>query len=514
MGDLGPEAHRFADALAAAGQGVWQVLPLCPTSVWHSPYDSPSALAGNPLLISPELLVEDGLLAPSDWEHRPEWRLLARRPADGRTGRTAAGRGHGGPGGAAHPGAAAGDRVDYATAWSLKRSLLALAWSRFATGGQRAAQDEFRAFCAAQGAWLHAHARFSALAEVHGHTRWWDWAGRPGAPDRPLELAALEVADRCAHHAFVQYLFERQWQRLRAHARARGLLFFGDMPIYVGHESAELWRYPQLFKLGPDGQLLARAGVPPDAFSATGQLWGNPIYDWAAMERDGYAFWIERLGRAEVLFDVVRLDHFRAFEAYWEVPREAATAAEGSWQPGPGDRLFQAVHHALGPLPLIAEDLGIITPEVDALRKRWQLPGMRVLQFGFDGDPDNPHALANCGPDSVVYTGTHDHDTLLGWWQSLDAAGRHLVLAALPRDLVPETEADLPWALIEVAESSPGCWTILPVQDVLALGSGARMNVPGTVEGNWTWRLPAGAFGREHQQRLRELAATHGRLPA
>ena len=323
---------------------------------------------------------------------------------------------------------------------------------------------------------------------------------------RALAQARERLADSVERHALAQFLFDRQWGELRAHAHARGVRIVGDIPIFVAYDSADVWAHPELFFLDEQGRPEVVSGVPPDYFSATGQRWGNPLYRWEVMRERGFRWWIERFRRTLELVDVVRVDHFRGFEAYWEVPAAEETALNGAWRPGPGTALFEAVRRELGDLPLIAEDLGLITPEVEALRDGLGLPGMRVLQFAFGDDDENPHLPANYVENSVAYTGTHDNDTSRGWLENGASAGEREGLGRLVR---PGT-GDEGWEMVRIVLASRARFAIVPLQDVLGLGSEARMNVPGTVDGNWAWRLPAGALTGEAAERLREVTrATH-----
>jgi 4-alpha-glucanotransferase len=475
VGDLGPHAYRWVDFLAHARQRYWQVLPLGPPAARgeNSPYRAASAFAGNPLLISPALLIEEGWLDAGDV--------------------------------AVPPDAPAG-RVDYAAAARAKHALLERAYTRFAAGGNHA---EFDAFRAARAAWLRPFAVFRALASRHPGRPWWEWP----EPDRACGAcvsvpAGLEDAVR--REEFIQFLFERQWTRLRAYANECGVRIFGDVPFYVDGESADVWSRPDLFKLDEAGRARVVAGVPPDDFSATGQLWGNPVYAWAAHARDGYAWWVARIRRSFELFDVVRLDHFRGFSAHWEVPAASATAAPGAWVDGPGKALLDAVAAAVPGSSLVAEDLGTITPGVRELIRAGGLPGMKVLLFAFDGDTaSNPHAPHHHVPDAVVYTGTHDNNTARGWFER-DASPT--VRAQLARYLGREYAAsEVSAALVRLAMMSVCRIAILPMQDLLGLGADARMNRPSTPNGNWEWRLAPGQLTPELANHLGELTEAYGR---
>lgn len=475
IGDLGPEAARFLAWAAAAGQRLWQVLPLGPPEAPHnSPYTALSAFAGNPLLLSPERLYEAGLLAKSDL-------APPRLPAE---------------------------RVDFPAVAAWKEKLLRRAWSRFQTASTPAQRQAFDAFRAApeQASWLEDWSLFATLHQHGGGRGWWTWA--PELAHR--EAAALKRARRqqtseIAYHAFVQHQFFLQWQRLRAKADELGIRILGDLPIYVAHNSAEVWAHQDLFDLDAAGQPRAVGGVPPDDFSADGQHWGNPLYRWDRMAETGYGWWVDRLAAQLRLTDLVRLDHFRGFEAYWRVPAGAATAASGSWEAGPGRALFDALAAALGELPLVAEDLGVITPEVEALRRDLELPGTRVLQFAFDG-ADNPHLPHRFEPATMVYTGTHDNDTTRGWYRRLDRAAKRRA-----RTLSGGTARTMHRALIRLAYGSIAERAMVPVQDLLGLGSEARFNTPGVARGNWAWRLLEGQLSPSRAAPVRDLAEVSGR---
>lgn len=466
IGDLGPQATRFLDWMARAGFGLWQVLPLGPTGYGDSPYQCFSAFAGNPYLVSPELLAEEGLLARGDLRH-------PRFPAG---------------------------RVDYGPVIEWKNAMLGRAFERFRA--RRPAKiarrlEAFRARKSVKG-WLGDFTLFLALKEAHGGAVWntWDKALRAREP-RALAKARRDLADRIEFHTFAQFLFFDQWDRIRRQAHERRLFIVGDMPIYVAYDSADTWANQAMFKLRRDGTPTHVAGVPPDYFSATGQLWGNPIYRYDAMRRDGYAWWIARVRAMMEQVDYIRLDHFRGFEAYWEVPAGEKTAINGRWVRGPREALFEALERALGRIPIIAENLGVITEEVEDLRRRFGLPGMKVLQFGWGTlatrplvpDPDcvfHPHKI---GAEDVVYTGTHDNPTTVQWWEEFATpAEKALFRAYLGDDGSAPHET-----LRRVAFTSPAHTAILPMQDLLGLGAEARMNYPGRESGNWGWRMGAGA---------------------
>jgi len=475
IGDLGPAAHRFVDFLARAGQRRWQILPVGPTGFGDSPYAAHSSFAGNPLLISPELLVADGYLDPDA------------------------------PG---HPDLSDGP-VPYEAVRRYKGFLLARAFDRFERHPPEGAAEAFAAFCASAD-WLDDYALFEALKAHHGGAPWrvWEEGVRRRSP-RGLAEWRAKLAREVERIRFEQFLFFAQWGRLKAHAAGRGVRIIGDLPIFVPEDSADVWVHPDLFKLDPDGVPTVVAGVPPDYFSATGQLWGNPVYRWDAHASDGFAWWAARVGASLALFDDLRLDHFRGFAAYWEVPVGAPDATHGRWEQGPGTALFDALDSCLGldvRARLIAEDLGLITEDVTALRRSLGLPGMAVLQFAFDGGPDNLHLPANHERNQVVYTGTHDNDTTVGWFGALDAGTRARVL-----DLTGTDGRAIHRDLMALAYGSIADTALVPLQDVLGLGAEARMNHPGRPHGNWGWRALDGHLTDAVAAGLLEAARRHGR---
>ena len=476
-GDLGSDARHFVDWLASAGQRLWQVLPLGGIGPGASPYMSPSAFAGNEWLVDPVELWQQGWLDAADVAPLPT----------------------------ADPG-----RIDFAVTLPWRRERLEKAAATFAERGSAAQRAAFDRFVAEQGDWLEDFALFMALGEVHGADRGVPWCDWPPAlarrePDA-LAAAAAALAPRLRFWRFVQWSFDRQWAALRAHAHARGVQIVGDAPIFVAHHSADVWAHPQLFDLDEGGRPRVVAGVPPDYFSADGQRWGNPLYRWDVHARDGFGWWVRRIRRAFERVDLLRIDHFRGFAAHWEIPAAEATAVHGRWVEGPGAALFKAVAQALGPMPIIAEDLGIVTPDVDALRRRFAFPGMRVLQFAFSGNPHDRYLPHNHEPDSVVYTGTHDNDTSAGWWTQAGETERHFARGYLATD-----GHDMAWTLIRAACASVADTCIVPMQDVLALGSEARMNLPGQGSGWWRWRLQWSQVQPWHAQRLAELCRLYGR---
>lgn len=478
-GDLGPAAYHFVDWLVVAGQTRWQVLPLGGAGPGNSPYMSPSAFAGNELLIDLTQLRDAGWLA--DGEIAPD------------------------------PGFS-DQRVDFSLVPRFRMTRLRLAAAKFFTDARHDAQQRFASFCADAGDWLDDYALFMALERKYGGT-WQKWpSALAQRQEKELQAARVTLADECNFWRFCQWCFQRQWASLKAYANQRGVLLVGDMPIFVSPHSADVWAHQDLFDLDSQGQARAVAGVPPDYFSATGQLWGNPLYRWAAHRQQGYRWWIERMRETLARCDIVRIDHFRGFESYWEIPADAKTAVDGRWLPGPGAALFTALRDALSPaggkLPIIAEDLGIITPPVRALREAVGLPGMRVLQFAFDGHADNPYLPHNYEADTVVYTGTHDNDTSWGWWNALTADDQDKV-----RRYLGISGEFTEWDLIRAASSSVAALAIIPMPDVLGLGSESRMNQPGLAEGSWEWRFCWHQVAPWHADRLAELTRLYGRLP-
>lgn len=470
IGDLGQDAVGWLDLLRKFDHTYWQVCPLSPTGFGDSPYQSLSSFAGNPLLISPARLVEDGLLAPADLADYP--RL-------------------------------AEDRVDFGAVSEAKDRLFRKAFTRFDDG------SAFRAFCRREHDWLEDYARFRVLKDLHGGRSWAEWADDYRLRrQKSLRELAKTHREAIRYHKFLQYLFHKQWDALRAHAHAAGIRIMGDIPCYVSFDSADTWAARDLFEFDDQCRPKRVAGVPPDYFSENGQLWGNPLYRWGAMEADGYAWWIARLKITLERLDLVRVDHFRGFESYWAVPAGSPTAVEGEWVKGPGIRFFEAVKRALGTLPLVAEDLGVITDEVVALRDAAGLPGMKVLQFAFDGSPDNPYLPYNIVADSVIYTGTHDNDTTVGWFTSAPEPDKQRVCAYLGC-----TGAEF-WApFLRMAYAAPSRLAVLPLQDVLALSSDHRLNTPGTSEGNWQWRFRWNMIREDHFAMLKHFAAVYGRAP-
>ncbi|HEU4383197.1 MAG TPA: 4-alpha-glucanotransferase [Anaeromyxobacteraceae bacterium] len=486
VGDLGEGALRFADWLRAAGQRLWQVLPLAPAGYGDSPYQALSAFAGNPLLVSLDALGREGLLDPADLEAPP------------------------------FPARAA----DYGAVIPWKAGRLRLAAERFAARASPARREALAEFRAREKGWLEDLALFLAVKESQGGRAWVEWpADLAGREPDALSAARRALSAEVEAQVFAQFAFREQWAALRGRCRELGLALMGDLPIYLAHDSAEVWARRWLFRLDPAGQPEAVGGVPPDYFSATGQRWGNPLFDWEAHRAEGFGFWVERVRAALSLCDRVRLDHFRGFEAYWEIPAGEPTAERGRWVPGPGAALLEALKRALGALPLVAENLGVITPEVEALRHRFGLPGMAILQFAFGDDPQAPSFRPHTWQrDLVAYSGTHDNDTTLGWWTG-EGPGHS---TRTPESVARERErarrylgtdgAEMNWAFIRALGASVADAVVVPLQDALGLGSEARMNVPARELGNWRWRFAEGDCTAEVAARLREVAETYERV--
>jgi 4-alpha-glucanotransferase len=477
IGDLGSAAFSWVDRLHDAGQGWWQALPVGPTGFGDSPYQSPSSFAGNGLLISPDSLIEDGLVRASDCVG-PAFSAVS---------------------------------VEYEKVVPFKVRVLETAWSRFCGGVRPDLRPGFEQFCQDHARWLEDYTLFRALKTRYNDTSYLDWP-RELVQRSPAALARArrELADHIDRVRFAQFLLFRQAERLKHYAHDKGVRLIGDLPFFVSPDSSDVWANPELFLLDDQHRPSVVAGVPPDYFSADGQLWGNPIYDWEALRQARFRWWIDRFRALLTHVDAIRLDHFRAFAAAWHVPAGAATARTGQWVPGPGAGFFRAVRRSLGSLPFLAEDLGLITPEVDALRDRFQLPGMRVLQFAFDGDADNPYRPENYVSNTVVYTGTHDNPTARGWYEDLPDEERQNLCAYLDRSAVDR--AEVAPELMRLAWSSVAALAIAPLQDVLNLGNEARMNVPGRAEGNWRWRCTDEMLSGPAFAWLRDLTETSGRF--
>ena len=477
-GDFGPSAYHFVDWLVGAGQKLWQILPLGGIGPGNSPYMSSSAFAGNVLMIDLGELQQRGWLGHDDLS--AEAGLL-----DG--------------------------QVNFAAVVPFRMRRLARAASRFAQSANDAERNDLAAFREAHANWLGDHTLFMALAESFGSGDWCAWPAALVTRDAvALEAARAEHADRVAFWEFCQWCFFRQWHALKAYTNARGIEIIGDAPIFIAHQSAEVRARQDLFEIDTAGRPTVVAGVPPDAFSSTGQHWGNPLYRWSAHKAEGFAWWVERIRRTFELVDIVRIDHFRGFAACWEIKATETTAMRGRWVNGPGAALFKAIARELGPLPIIAEDLGVITPDVVALRKRFSFPGMRILQFAFGGGSDNLYLPHNHEPDAAVYAGTHDNNTTVGWWYSAGPAERQHVCDYLglgPQERVVEIH----WQLIRAACASVADTAVHTMQDVLGLAGAHRMNFPGQGEGWWAWRFSWSQVAPEHAQRLADLCRLYRR---
>ncbi len=464
QGDFGHDAYRFIEFLAASNVGVWQILPLCPTHNDLSPYLGLSVHAGNPMLISLDWLIDRGLLTR---EAMQQTEALEREH---------------------------------------RQQCLLAAYQAFSTDPENNLHEAYVKFCSST-AWLDDFVLYSLLKKINNHSPWWRWK-KEWRDHTENALSALKetYADNCNEIRFEQFIFHQQWQELRNYAHRHKILIFGDMPIFVAHDSAEVWAQRDLFALDKEGRAQFVAGVPPDFFSATGQRWGNPHYDWAVMQANGFSWWINRIDTELARVDMLRIDHFRGLQAYWSIPAKSATAREGEWVIAPGEALLQSLKDRFAQLPLIAEDLGTITPEVNALREKFHLPGMKILQFAFDGNPHNPYLPHHHVYDSVVYTGTHDNDTSMSWFSSLDNYTQQYVLRYLRQPI-----ENMPWSFIAAALGSVAALAIIPMQDILALGPGHRMNTPGTERHNWSWRFNWEMLTPDLAVKLRDLIGLYNR---
>jgi 4-alpha-glucanotransferase len=486
IGDLGAESYRFLDFLQSAGHKLWQVLPLNPTGYGDSPFQCFSASAGNPLLINLDRFVDKGTLSKADLKDAPVWPL---------------------------------ENVDYGRVIAFKTPLLKKAAQNFLESVTSDDRRRFEGFCQANANWLDDFALFMAVKDTQNLVSWTRWPADIAArkPD-----ALRDWSTRLAHEIeaikYWQFEFTQQWQDLRAYARERNIRIIGDIPIYVAHDSADVWANREYFCLDAKGNPSKISGVPPDYFSSSGQLWGNPIYNWALLKKTGYKWWIERFRSAMRLYDIMRIDHFRGFEAYWEVPAGETTAINGQWIKGPGAELFSVMQSELGELPIIAENLGVITPEVEAIRHQFRFPGMAILQFAFGNDPQGPSFRPhNYDRNLVAYTGTHDNDTTAGWWSSkgtddsIRTAEDVLKEHAFARAYLGLKDDAICWAMIRAILASVANTAMIPLQDVLGLGSQARMNLPGTSSGNWRWRVRPDALTDELASKLREMNTVYDR---
>ncbi len=475
IGDIGPRAHRWIDFLARAGCSLWQVLPIGPTGYADSPYQCFSSFAGNPLLISPDALLQEDLLHPDDLCDHPSFHT---------------------------------QRVDFGEVIPWKSGVLDRSFIRFQNSRSKSIVADMEAFRAHQADWLEDYVLFMALKEAHDGAPWptWEEPLRQRRPDALAE-ARKTLAVAVQRQLYRQFLFYRQWEKLRHHAHQNNIQIIGDIPIFVAHDSADVWTHPELFYLDETGMPSVVAGVPPDYFAPTGQLWGNPLYRWDVHARDGYRWWLERIKATLAMVDIVRIDHFRGFAGYWEVPGKAKTAENGCWTPGPGKAFFSSIRQSLGDLPIIAEDLGVITPDVVELRDSFNLPGMRIFQFGFDSTPDDPFLPHNYVENCVVYTGTHDNDTARGWYGRVTEQEKEMYRKYMNCD-----GSRVNWDFIRGSWSSVAVFALAPMQDFLDLGNEARMNYPGNPSGNWMWRMEASTQSGELQAKIKELNYLYSRL--
>ena len=470
----GPEAYRWVNFLASAGCNLWQVLPLGPTGYGDSPYQCFSAFAGNPLLVSPDLLLAEGLLHVDDVIETQDLST---------------------------------NLVDFGKVIPHKYGILDRSFTHFEQNGTAELKKSFKEFKENESPWLDDFAIFMAIKESQGGGPWINWPEEfRKRDDITLQQFKKEHAISIERHAYRQFLFFRQWDKLKVYAHEQNLKIIGDIPIFVAHDSADVWSHPELFYMDNDGNPLVVAGVPPDYFSPTGQLWGNPLYRWDVHAADHYSWWASRLEAVLSTVDIVRLDHFRGFSGYWEIPAGEKTAIKGKWVPGPGKDFLYKIKAALGELPIIAEDLGVITDEVDDMRETFGLPGMKIMVFAFDSDATNIFLPHNYTQDYVVYTGTHDNDTALGWYKRVEEKERDFARRYLARD-----GHDISWDLIRAAWSSVAVFALAPMQDFLSLDNSARMNYPSTLGGNWVWRMSSDALSEALRARIAEMNTIYGR---
>jgi 4-alpha-glucanotransferase len=488
IGDLGETAYQFIEFLSRSGQKLWQVLPLGPTGYGNSPYMSFSAIAGNPYLISPELLAKQYLLKEEDWDDIPEFNQ---------------------------------DRVDFEAVMPYKQKLLEIAFGRFKQGyvdqdlkhhhDLYLVQEQFKKFCYEEADWLEDYVLFMALHEQQPEITWNNW--EPAIAQREIQALQQkreELHDQIEFQRFVQFIFFDQWLTLKQYANMRNIQIIGDIPIYVSHNSSDVWANPKNFVLDPETYEVAQmAGVPPDYFSATGQLWGNPVYNWEYLQETHFAWWIDRFRFLNRYVDIIRIDHFRGFEAFWQVPAGEETAEKGEWETAPGTELFTKLNEVMGELPILAEDLGVITSEVDKLRDDFGFPGMRVLMFAFGGGSDNFHLPHNYVRNCAVYTGTHDNDTAVGWWQRASKKEKELFYKYIVGFAAGEP---INWVLIRMAMAAVSVIAIVPLQDVFGLDNNGRMNIPGTATGNWGWRYSdPDLLSQDLSDRLLEVTQIYSR---
>jgi 4-alpha-glucanotransferase len=477
IGDLGPEAFRWVDFLAQTGCQFWQILPLGPTGYGDSPYQCFSAFAGNPYLISSTSLLDQDLLNREDLDDRPNFPL---------------------------------ERVEYGPVIKWKMTVLHRAYENFQKNGDSSLKREFKSFKETQAEWLTPFTTFMAIKSQQGGVAWDQWPEDLRKREaKALKAFRREFADEIDFQAFLQFIFHRQWHTLRNYAHEKNIRIIGDIPIFVAYDSADVWANKELFFLDEEGLPEVVAGVPPDYFSRTGQLWGNPLYNWEVHKKSEYDWWLKRITAVLNQVDIVRLDHFRGFEAYWEIPYGNETAEEGQWVKGPGHDFFRTVKEKLGELPIIAEDLGVITEEVIKMREDFNLPGMKILQFAFASDPDDDFLPHNYPVNCVAYTGTHDNNTTRGWYDTAPERERDLC-----RRYMARSGQDIAWSMIRILWQSVAAWVLAPMQDILKLGEWARMNYPGNPAGNWDWRMHPDAINEGLISRLHETNYLYGRLPS
>jgi len=478
IGDLGNDAFKFVDFLKEAGQTLWQVFPLGPTGYGDSPYQCFSAFAGNPLLISPDKLKEDGFLSDKDLENPPKFDPV---------------------------------KIDYGSVIEYKKSILKKAFQNFKKNSN-GLEDGFEKFCKEHKDWLDDFALFMALKDAHDGKEWIKW--EKGLVHRePRELAKWKekLNDEILYHKFVQFNFFRQWKAIRNYANENGVKIIGDMPIFIAYDSADLWANKELFTVDEDGKLETVAGVPPDYFSPTGQLWGNPLYRWKVMEKDDFLWMRKRFASLYELIDIIRIDHFRGFDAFWEIPGKAKTAAKGRWVKAPGEKLFNTLKKYLGDVPILAEDLGVITPEVEALRDRFGFPGMKILQFAFGTDMETKFLPHNHVPNCVVYTGSHDNDTTRAYFETAKKENSDIYEHA--QKYLNYYGDDIVDELIRTAYASVAKFVVIPMQDILKLGGGARMNFPSKLGGNWAWRFTWDQLDENLSSHYKGLTVLYERPP-
>ncbi len=476
IGDLGPEAYLWIEFLSRTGCQFWQVLPLGPTGYGDSPYQCFSAFAGNPYLISATTLRSQGLLSKHDLSDRPNFTT---------------------------------EKVDYGPVIEWKLKFLRRAFRNFQSGEFQQLNDKFLEYIKTEAKWLEPFTTFMAIKQQQGGVSWDKWPAVFRKRDiKNLKLFKEQFSEEIKFHAFMQFIFHRQWQSLREYAQNKGIRIIGDIPIFVAYDSADVWVNKELFYLDKEGLPKVVAGVPPDYFSETGQLWGNPLYNWDVHQKTGYDWWLARLKAVLNQVDIARLDHFRGFEAYWEIPYGNETAVEGEWVKGPGHDFFEIVNRQLGELPIIAEDLGVITDAVVKIRDDFNLPGMKILQFAFAADPDDDFLPHNYPVNCVAYTGTHDNNTTRGWYETAPPREQDFCRRYLAR-----SGEDISWSMIRVLWRSVAAWVLAPMQDFLSLGEWARMNYPGNPAGNWNWRLHPDAINQGLEHRLYEINYLYGRLP-